>query len=223
MNVLESVLFYLNGWFFFFLPSRARHHISPESALCPRTCRKKNSPGVCVDLSVWVWCTSLCVKACVCLCVCVCVLWGWCGMEVTSVRSNIQAHAVMWRALSRDNHKAAQVQLPPVLFFPLWHTNTHTHKRIDGRTQANTPGPPVNWHTVVGKPPLGRKSPGIVQSLQNKCYRLLVDCLLLVSSCVMLHVTGKTGALTHLRLNWEDSGSYRSCLEPGAELWKRKG
>lgn len=183
---------------------------------------EKNSPGVCVDLSVWVWCTSLCVKACVCLCVCVCVLWGWCGMEVTSVRSNIQAHAVMWRALSRDNHKAAQVQLPPVLFFPLWHTHTHTQAHRRAHTGEHTQ-PSCKLTHSGGKAPLGRKSPGIVQSLQNKCYRLLVDCLLLVSSCVMLHVTGKTGALTHLRLNWEDSGSYRSCLEPGAELWKRKG
>lgn len=171
--------------------------------------------SVCLSLVHVALCEGMRLSVCVCVCL-VRVMWHgghFCQIQHPGPCCDVKG------TVKRQPQGSTGTAAPSALFPSV----AHTHKRIDGRTQTNTPGPPVNWHTVVGKPPLGRKSPGIVQSLQNKCYRLLVDCLLLVSSCVMLHVTGKTGALTHLRLNWEDSGSYRSCLEPGAELWKRKG
>lgn len=167
---VQYILIVLGGF------SRVHHHILPESALCLHICQW-------VTPCVWI---CLCWFG-ACLCVGLCVLWGWCGMEVSSVRSNIQANAVMWRALSRDNHQATQVQLPSVLFFLCGtHTNKHTHASC------------MLTHSS-GKAPHG-KSPRIVQSRQNKRYRMLVDCVV-VTSYVTLHVTGKMGAMAYFWLN----------------------
>lgn len=106
-----------------------------------------------------------------CLCADMCVWWVWCGMEVTSVRSNIQSSAVMWRALSRDNHQETQVQLPSVLFLLC---GTHTNKHTLASCKLTHCG---------GKAPHGR-IPRIAQSPRNICF-----CL--------LYQTGRMGALAN--------------------------
>lgn len=103
-----------------------------------------------------------CVCVWICLCWSLCVLWGWCGMEVSSVRSHIQAHAVMWRALSRDNHKATQVQLPSVLFFfsgtdTRTYRHTHSHIHWCGYTAKHIHTPCKLTHGGGNPHPLGWK------------------------------------------------------------------
>lgn len=129
-------------------------------------------------------------------------LWGWCGIEVSSVRSHIQAHAVMWRALSRDNHEAMQVQLPPVLFF-FCDTHIHTHPFIDGNVKPKhmiAAYKSTLWSWGGGDNPLPphshsySESPRIEESLQNKHHRQHVDCLLEMSR-VMLYLNGNMEAM----------------------------
>lgn len=155
------------------LLSCVNHHVASESPLCFHTYQQVTwSVYVCVCRSV---CLGL-MHVCLCIGMCFCALWGWCGMEVTSVRSNIRAHAVMWRALSRDNHEAAQVQLPSVLLFLCGtHTPIHAYTHWQGHTCKHTYAF-SKLRQEVGKPPWG-ESPRNVQSLQNKRHRLLVDYL----------------------------------------------
>lgn len=189
----------------------ARVHAGKKLARCVRR-------SVCLSLVHVALCEGMRLSVCVCVCL---VRMMWHGGHFCQIQHPGPCCDVKG-TVKRQPQGSTGTAAPSALFPSVAHTHTHTQAHRRAHTGEHT-RPSCKLTHSGGKAPLGRKSPGIVQSLQNKCYRLLVDCLLLVSSCVMLHVTGKTGALTHLRLNWEDSGSYRSCLEPGAELWKRKG
>lgn len=100
-----------------------------------------------------------CVQICpsrfgACLCVGMCVLWGWCGMRVTSVRSNVQP--VLWceghcqeTTTRQRRYSCPQCSFPSV-----------------AHTQTNTPMLPVNWHTAVGKPSVAKNPQDCALSLK---------------------------------------------------------
>lgn len=167
------------------LLSCVNHHVASESPLCFHTYQQVTwSVYVCVCRSV---CLGL-MHVCLCIGMCFCALWGWCGMEVTSVRSNIRAHAVMWRALSRDNHEAAQVQLPSVLLFLCGtHTHRYMHIHIGRDTHANTPMLSLNWDKRWESPP-GAKAPGMYSLFKTNATAYLLTICLLVSRYVTPHV-----------------------------------
>lgn len=154
MNVLESVLFYLNGWFF--TVSCAPPHFAWISVV-PAYMPEKNSQGVCVDLSVWVWCTSLCVKACVCLCVCVCLVrMMWHGGHFCQIQHPGPCCDVKG-TVKRQPQGSTGTAAPSALFPSVAHKHTHTQAHRRAHTDEHTRPSCKLTHSGGKAPPRAKK------------------------------------------------------------------
>lgn len=149
-----------------------RHHDLSESALC---LHMPASYQVCVRVCV---CVRIClsgfgVRLFVCRYVFVCLVRVmWHGGHFCQIQHPGPCCDVKGTVKRQPRGSTGTAALSAL--FPQWHTHTHTHRR--GHTDKHTHASCKLTHGG-GKAPQG-ESPRIVQSLQNKLYRLLVDCLL---------------------------------------------
>lgn len=123
-------------------------------------------PGVCVSVCL-CW-----VRICLCVGMCLCVSEG--DVAWRSLLSDPMYRPMLWREghCQETTTRQRRYSCPQCSFSSVAHTHSthwrgHTAKHIQASCKLTHGG---------GKPPQG-ESPRIVQSLQNKRCRLLVDCL----------------------------------------------